>query len=50
MFDLHDNPHANSGPVYRCGRFGRRAMWRSDLTYRNLRVGMPPYGIVRPGK
>jgi len=50
VFDVCDNPHANSGPVYRCGRFGLRAMWRSDFTYRNLRVAMPPEGIVRPGR
>lgn len=50
MFDVHDNPHANSGPVYRRGRFGLRCMWRSDMTYRNLRVRMPPDATIRPGR
>lgn len=49
VFDVTDNPNANCGPVYRCGRFGLRCMWRSDITYRNLRVALPPEGIVRPG-
>ena len=49
MFDVNDNPHANSGPVYRRGRFGLRCMWRSDITYRNLKIRMAPEGIVRPG-
>jgi hypothetical protein len=47
VFDVVDNPHANSGPVYRRGRFALRAMWRSDLTYRNLRVCGPPESSCR---
>ncbi len=50
VFDVEDNPHANSGPVYRCGRFGLRCMWRTDMTFRNLTVSMPPDAIMRPGK
>ena len=49
VFDVTDNPHANCGPVYRRGRFALRAMWRSDLTYRNLRVSGPPDAVCRQG-
>lgn len=38
MFDVIDNPRVTCGPVYQCGRFALRAMWKTDLTYRNLRV------------
>lgn len=49
VFDVTDNGNVNCGPVYRCGRFGLRCMWRSDITYRNLRVALGPNGVVRQG-
>jgi hypothetical protein len=45
VFDLEDNPHANAGPVYRCGRFGLRCMWKTDMTFRNLKVMQAPDAI-----
>lgn len=49
VFDVEDNPHANGGPVYRCGRFGLRCMWRTDMTFRNLSVTLPPDAAMHPG-
>ena len=49
VFDVSDRPDVNCGPVYRRGRFGLRCMWRSDITYRNLRVALAPEGMVRRG-
>ncbi len=42
VFDVQDDPFRGFGPVFRTGTFGLRAMWDTDITYRNLKVWVKP--------
>jgi hypothetical protein len=38
LLDVHDNPCANNGPVFNCGRIGIRLMYQTRIRFRNLKV------------
>ena len=38
VFEVHDHPFQNNGPVYNFGRIGLRQMYKTRMRYRNLVV------------
>jgi hypothetical protein len=46
--DFTDTGFDNNGPVLRNGRVALRAMMRTDMTFRNLRILARPDVVRRP--
>jgi hypothetical protein len=42
IFDVQDNDHINNGPVFTFGRVALRAKYKTNMTFRNLRVSTRP--------
>ncbi|MGA2035302.1 MAG: DUF1961 family protein [Thermoguttaceae bacterium] len=38
VFDLHDDPLNNTGPVFNFGRIGLRLMYQTRMRFRDLKI------------
>jgi hypothetical protein len=46
IFDVHDQDQINNGPVFTFGRAALRAKYKTDMTFRNLRISTRRTGFA----